>query len=146
MKFTWGYQPIELYKEEKFCFENLIEQFFEDMDIKVDKIKYSSNINLRATIRNCLENDTYLIINVDEFYLEHLKKYFSKVHNKHFLLVFAMVGDYIRVIDTEIGTSVDIPFEQIEKGVQSLSFRNMMIYYVRLPNNKKTLCLLPAYE
>lgn len=27
----WGYQPIELYKEEKFCFENLIEQFFEDI-------------------------------------------------------------------------------------------------------------------
>lgn len=133
----WGYQPIEFFKKDQIInFEYLIEQFFKDMNIKVEKKRYSNDLKLDIIIRECLRNEIYLIINVDEFYLEHLKKYFFKIHNKHFLLIYGMKGKIVTVVDSEIGTCIDIPIDQIKRSIERSSYRNMMIYYVHLPEYK----------
>lgn len=134
-KNPWGYQPIKLMGVQEFDFQRNIKNYFAQRNIQLSEIKSDSLNSIKEYI--CCSEGSYIIINVDEFYLKYLPTYYQKVHNKHFVLVDEVKDSYITVLDTEVDIVPQISFDELERAALSENYRNMRIYRVILPSQKE---------
>lgn len=138
-KNPWGYQPIEFYGSELFDFQKAIGNYFNHANILL-KIKKCEEVTpLKTLIGDCLEQGNYLIINADEYYLKYMQEYYGSIHNKHFLLIEEVQDGCVTVLDTEVGTTVKILFEDLERAAYSTAYHNMELYIIELPERKVSL-------
>ena len=123
----WGYQPIQLNDQ----YGNTISidnDFFSYLqkEFNIEIIKDNRGLVDYLLIANYM--NSFLICNVDEYYIPIDNQYYNNIHNKHFLLVrkYDKLLKKVEVIDSEKNKPYIIALNDFENAFYSNFFMNKL--------------------
>lgn len=131
----WGYQLIKIKDKEGSelftggSFKRFIYYLEKTFNININKIDFSEGIDVWKMLNK--DENTEIVIEIDEYYISHNTLYYEKRHNPHAILLKTINLEYktIEVLDTEYNSSYTVTKKEIEKAFHSSSYKNTIYLF-----------------
>lgn len=131
----WGYQPVileDLEQKDLKIDHSFFKYLFKKHNIHVEILDFSSNANLIGQITSLHAKNSFIICNVDEYFVPTSEKFYFKKHNKHFLLIKKIdhLNQSFEVIDSEKNKTINLKFSEMEQAVYQSFYKRKICYHV----------------
>lgn len=134
----WRFQPIAIMKDgvEIEINETFFDFLKREYSVVVEKNDMTQDPSLIERILEDNRNGFYSICKVDEYHIKHNKVFYLKNRNRHYLLIKSIdiTNSTFCVIDSEINTTYDISFSELENALYNNDFKHK--YYFRVNCNE----------